>query len=98
MNHCGEGDYQVPVDHDLTFSTNTTFVVEKAQQQQLHSLWRLRKVGVPAQHHSTFYRDALESVWECWFGNSTGLEKHQLSRILETTSNITSSPIPGRGL
>ena len=51
----------VHITDDLTWTTNTTSLVKKAQQR-LHFLRRMRRANLPPSAHTTFYRGAIESI------------------------------------
>ncbi|KAK0141960.1 RNA-directed DNA polymerase from mobile element jockey [Merluccius polli] len=82
---------------DLTFSTNTTAVIKKAQRR-LHPLRRLRKAGLPTPHLTTFYRGTIESIltygFTSWFGSCKAYEQQQLNRIVKTASRIIGASLP----
>ncbi|KAI4886435.1 hypothetical protein NFI96_011889 [Prochilodus magdalenae] len=62
---------------DLTWTTNTSHLVRKAQQR-LHFLPRLRRVNLPQQLLCNFYRSTVESILtSCitvWYGSATSAE------------------------
>ncbi|XP_060799547.1 olfactory receptor 51I2-like [Neoarius graeffei] len=51
----------VHITDDLTWTTNTTSLVKKAQQR-LHFLCRMRRADLPPSALTTFYRGAIESI------------------------------------
>ena len=51
----------VHITDDLTWTTNTTSLVKKAQQR-LHFLCRMRRANLPPSALTTFYRGAIESI------------------------------------
>ncbi|KAM3843222.1 nuclear pore complex protein Nup107 [Diretmus argenteus] len=82
---------------DLSSTSNISAIVKKAQQR-LHPLRRLRKVGLPSPHLTTFYRGTIESVVSyaltSWFGSCKAHEKQRLNKIIKTASKIIGAPLP----
>ncbi|KAK7898562.1 hypothetical protein WMY93_019415 [Mugilogobius chulae] len=86
----------IHIAENLSPSINTTAVTKKAQQR-LHSLRRLRRVGLPTSHLTTVHRGTVESVLSygltSWFGGCSVKEKKQLNRIVKTASKIIGTPM-----
>ncbi|KAI4882647.1 hypothetical protein NFI96_005649, partial [Prochilodus magdalenae] len=82
---------------DLTWTTNTSHLVRKAQQR-LHFLRRLRRVNLPQQLLCNFYRSTVESILtSCitvWYGSATSAERKALQRVVKTAQHITASTLP----
>ena len=76
----------VHITDDLTWTTNTTFLVKKAQQR-LHLLRRMRRANLPPSALTTFYRGAIESILtsslSVWYGSCSAADKKALQRIAE---------------
>ncbi|KAI4894208.1 hypothetical protein NFI96_007184 [Prochilodus magdalenae] len=82
---------------DLSWTTNTSHLVRKAQQR-LHFLRRLRRVNLPQQLLCNFYRSTVESILtSCitvWYGSATSAERKALQRVVKTAQHITASTLP----
>ncbi|KAI4882201.1 hypothetical protein NFI96_003940, partial [Prochilodus magdalenae] len=82
---------------DLTWTTNTSHLVRKAQQR-LHFLRRLRRVNLPQQLLCNFYRSTVESILtSCitvWYGSATSAERKALQRVVKTAQHFTASTLP----
>ncbi|KAI4901817.1 hypothetical protein NFI96_010212 [Prochilodus magdalenae] len=82
---------------DLTWTTNTSHLVRKAQQR-LHFLRRLRRVNLRQQLLCYFYSSTVESILtSCitvWYGSATSAERKALQRVVKTAQHITASTLP----
>ncbi|KAI4905235.1 hypothetical protein NFI96_008737, partial [Prochilodus magdalenae] len=82
---------------DLTWTTNTSHLVRKAQQR-LHFLRRPRRVNLPQQLLCNFYRSTVESILTscitAWYGSATSAERKALQRVVKTAQHITASTLP----
>ncbi|KAI4873791.1 hypothetical protein NFI96_002788 [Prochilodus magdalenae] len=82
---------------DLTWTTNTSHLVRKAQQR-LHFLRRLRRVNLPQQLLCNLYRSTVESILtSCitvWYGSATSADRKALQRVVKTAQHITASTLP----
>lgn len=87
----------VHISDDLTWTTNTTQVVKKAQQR-LYFLRRLRKFGMSPKILSNFYSCTIESILtSCitvWYGSTTEKDRKRLQRVVKTATKITRTPQP----
>lgn len=87
----------VHITDDLTWTTNTTSIVKKAQQC-LHFLRRMRRADLPPSALTTFYRGAIESILtsslSVWYGSCSAADKKALQRAVRTVEKITRSPQP----
>ncbi|TKS65279.1 putative RNA-directed DNA polymerase from transposon BS [Collichthys lucidus] len=72
--------------NDLTWSTNTSYLVRKAHQR-LCFLRRLRRAGLGSSVLTSFYRCVVESVMctciTVWHGNCSAAEKKALQRVVK---------------
>lgn len=71
----------VHITDDLTWTTNTTSLVKKAQTR-LHFLRRMRRADLPTSALTTFYRGAIESILtssvSVWHGSCSAADKKAL--------------------
>ncbi len=83
--------------NSLSWSTNTTAAVKKAQQR-LHFLRVLKKKRLCQKLLVAFYRSAIESVLTycltVWYGGCSGTDKKALQRVIKNVQNITGCPLP----
>ncbi|XP_072251171.1 uncharacterized protein [Leuresthes tenuis] len=74
----------VNITDDLTWTTNTTALVKKAQQR-LHFLRRMRRASLPPSALTTFYRGAIESILtsslSVWYGSCYIADQKALQRV-----------------
>lgn len=82
---------------DLTWSTNTSTVVIKAQQR-LHFLRLLRKCQLETKLVQTFYHTTTESVLAycitVWFAGHKIKNKKALQGVIKTAQKINGCPLP----
>uniref|UniRef100_A0A8C9VFB8 Reverse transcriptase domain-containing protein n=1 Tax=Scleropages formosus TaxID=113540 RepID=A0A8C9VFB8_SCLFO len=87
----------VHITEDLTWTTHTNAVVKKAHQR-LFFLRRLRKLRMNQKILKTFYTCAVESIITgcitSWYGNSTGLNRRSLQRVVRTARHIVGVELP----
>lgn len=87
----------VHITDDLTWTTNTTSLVKKAQTR-LHFLRRMRRADLPTSALTTFYRGAIESILtsslSVWHGSCSAADKKALQRVVRTAEKIIRSPQP----
>ncbi len=85
------------ISENLSWTTNTTAIVKKAQQR-LYFLCTLKKVNLSQQHLTSFYRCSIESVLTygilTWYGSSSAADRKALQRIIKTAQNITNQQLP----
>lgn len=84
------------LDDDLTWKTNTTMLVKKAQQR-LQFLRVLKSNGLAKELMVSFYRSSVESIITycipVWFASCTAKEKRVLQRVINTAQKITGCEI-----
>uniref|UniRef100_A0A3B5QBX0 Reverse transcriptase domain-containing protein n=1 Tax=Xiphophorus maculatus TaxID=8083 RepID=A0A3B5QBX0_XIPMA len=82
---------------DLSWNTNTSHLVKKAQQR-LFFLRKLRRAGLSSRLLVNFYRAMIESIlclnMTVWYGSCTALERKQLTRVVRTAQGIVGCPLP----
>ena len=87
----------VHISDDLSWTTNTTAVVRKAQQR-LHFLRVLRRNHLDEKLLVTFYRAAVESILayciSVWYAGCTAADKRALRRVINTAQKITGCSLP----
>ncbi len=87
----------VHITEDLTWTTNTMSLSEKAQQR-LHFLRRLKRASLPPPILTTFYRGTIESVLtSCitvWYGNCSAADHNTLQQTVNTAAKIIGAPLP----
>ena len=87
----------VHITDDLTWTTNTTSLVKKAQQR-LHFLRRMRRANLPPSALTTFYRGAIESILtsslSVWYGSCPVADQKTLQRVVRSAEKITTSAQP----
>ncbi len=87
----------VHITEDLTWTTNTMSVSNKAQQR-LHFLRRLKRASLPPPILTTFYRGTIESVLtSCitvWYGNCSGADRKTLQWTVNTAAKIIGALLP----
>ena len=85
------------VNDDLSWNSNTTSVIGKAQQR-LYYLRKLKQEGLPNNLLVNFYHCAVESVLTycatVWFCSCTKAEQEALERVVKVASKIIGSPLP----
>lgn len=85
------------VSEELSWSSNTTSVLGKAQQR-LYFLRKLKREGLPKNLLINFYHCAVESVltycMSVWFSSCTKAEQEALQRVVKVASRIIGSPLP----
>ena len=86
----------VHITEDLSWNTNTTALVKKAQQR-LYFLRRLRRARAPAPIMCSFYRGTIESILtSCitvWFGGCTASCRKALQRSVRAAEKIVGVPL-----
>jgi len=87
----------VHITDDLTWTTNTTALVKKAQQR-LHFLRRMRRASLSPSALTIFYRGAIESILtsslSVWYGSCHIADQKALQRVVRTAEKITRSALP----
>ncbi len=82
---------------DLTWNTNTTATIKKAQQR-LYFLRVLRNNHLPQRLLVAFYRSSIESILTyclcVWYSSCTAADRKALQRVVSTAQKITSCPLP----
>ncbi|KAF7669875.1 hypothetical protein LDENG_00100560, partial [Lucifuga dentata] len=82
---------------DLSWSSNTTAVIKKAQQR-LHFLRILRKNNLDGKLLETFYRSCIESLLtyciSVWYTSCTEADRKRLQRVVKTAQKIVGHPLP----
>ncbi len=82
---------------DLTWTTNTTSLLKKAQQR-LYYLRTLRKNSLIEELSVSFYRCSIESVLSygisLWFVSRTAAEREALQRIITAAPKLIGCPLP----
>ncbi|KAK3548288.1 hypothetical protein QTP70_009081 [Hemibagrus guttatus] len=82
---------------DLTWTINTTYLVNKAQQR-LFFLRKLKKAKVPSQLLVNFYRSTTESILcHCitvWYTCCTTENRRDLAQIIKTAQKIVGTKLP----
>lgn len=82
---------------DLTWNTNTTATIKKAQQR-LYFLRVLRANHLPQSLLVAFYRSSIESILTyclcVWYSSCTAADRRALQRVVSTAQKITSCPLP----
>ncbi|KAL0204575.1 hypothetical protein M9458_002593, partial [Cirrhinus mrigala] len=85
------------ITEDLAWTTNTTSLFKKAQQQ-LHFLHRLKRASLPPPILTTFYRGTIESVLtSCitvWYGNCSAAALKTLQWTVKAAAKIFGTPLP----
>ncbi|KAM9366640.1 uncharacterized protein plekho2 [Symphorus nematophorus] len=81
---------------NLTWTTNTSSVLKKAQQC-LHFLRRLRRASLPPPILTFFYRGTVENVLTscitAWFGNCSAQEHKTLQCVVRTAEKVIESSL-----
>ncbi|XP_077455065.1 rapunzel 5 isoform X2 [Stigmatopora argus] len=87
----------VHVTDKLSWSTNTTAVVKKAQTR-LHFLRVLRKNNLGSNLLRTFYRTTVESILAygitVWYAGSTAADKKAMQKVINTAQRIVGCSLP----
>ncbi|KAK5892697.1 hypothetical protein CesoFtcFv8_013051 [Champsocephalus esox] len=87
----------VHISQELTWSTNTTAVIKKAQQR-LYFLRLLRKNHLNQKLLVTFYRSTVESVLtyciSAWYAGCSAADRKALQRVINTAQRIIGCPLP----
>ncbi len=87
----------VHITGDLTWTTNTMSLSNKAQQR-LHFLHQLKRASLPPPILTIFYRGTIESVLtSCitvWYGNCSAADRKTLQRTVNTAAKIIGAPLP----
>ncbi|XP_077466721.1 PHD finger protein 12 isoform X2 [Stigmatopora argus] len=87
----------VHVTDKLSWSTNITAVVKKAQKR-LHFLRVLRKNNLGTNLLITFYRTTVESILAycitVWYAGSTAADKKAMQKVINTAQRIVGCSLP----
>lgn len=87
----------VHISADLSWSTNTSALVKKAQQR-LHYLRVLKREQLSTSLLVTFYRSTIESLLtyavSVWHSSCTVADRKRLQRVTNTAQRIIGSPLP----
>ncbi|XP_077599374.1 UBAP1-MVB12-associated (UMA)-domain containing protein 1 isoform X1 [Stigmatopora nigra] len=87
----------VHVTDRLSWSTNTTVLVKKAQKR-LHFLRVLRRDKLDTKLLATFYRATVESILTygitVWYTGSTTADKKAIQRVINTAQKIVGCSLP----
>ena len=87
----------VHISADLTWTTNTSALVKKAQQR-LHFLRVLKKEQLSTSLLVTFYRSTIESLLtyavSVWHSSCTVADRKRLQRVTNTAQKIIGNPLP----
>lgn len=87
----------VHISADLSWSTNTSALVKKAQQR-LHFLRVLKKEQLDSSLLVTFYRSTIESLLtyavSVWHSSCTEADRKRLQRVTKTAQKIIGCPLP----
>lgn len=85
------------ITEDLSWTTNTTTAVKKAQQR-LYFLRILRKNNLEEKLLVSFYRCSIESVLAycitTWYASCSAADRRALQRVINTAQKITGCPLP----
>lgn len=85
------------ISDDLSWSSNTTAVVKKAQQR-IHFLRVLRRNNLESKLLVTFYRACIESLLtyciSVWYASCTEADKKRLQRVVKTAQRVIGHPLP----
>ncbi|XP_013766202.1 CD109 antigen [Pundamilia nyererei] len=89
------------ISEDLSWSTNTSALVKKAQQH-LHFLRVLRRNRLQTELLVSFYRATIESVLvhtiPVWYAGCTTADKKRLQRVIRTAEKVIGCPLPSLDL
>jgi len=87
----------IHITKDLTWATNTSYLVKKAQQR-LFFLRKLKKTKVPTQLLLNFYRSTIESILcyciTVWYSSCTAENRRALTTIVKSAQRIIDSCPP----
>ena len=87
----------VHIQEDLSWRTNTTAIIKKAQQR-LYFLRVLRNYHLREELLVTFYRCSVESIITycicVWFSSCTAAERKALQRVVNSAQKIIGCPLP----
>ncbi|TKS65262.1 putative RNA-directed DNA polymerase from transposon X-element [Collichthys lucidus] len=87
----------VNITNDLTWSTNTSYLVRKAHQR-LYFLRRLRRAGLGSSVLTSFYRCVVESAMctciTVWHGSCSAAEKKALQRVVKAAQRTVGCSLP----
>ncbi|KAK7910081.1 hypothetical protein WMY93_014765 [Mugilogobius chulae] len=82
---------------DLTWTTNITSLVKKAQQR-LYFLRTLRRANLPQALLLSFYRCSIESILThdmlVWYSSCSALDKKTLDRVVKSAQDIIRTTLP----
>lgn len=85
------------ISSDLSWTTNTTTVVKKAQQR-LHFLRILKQNHLQKKLLVSFYHYSIESVLtyciSVWYASCSTVDRRALQRIISTAQKIIGCPLP----
>uniref|UniRef100_A0A669B3Y2 Reverse transcriptase domain-containing protein n=1 Tax=Oreochromis niloticus TaxID=8128 RepID=A0A669B3Y2_ORENI len=89
------------ISEDLSWSTNTSALVKKAQQR-LYFLRVLRWNRLQTELLVSFYRATIESVLvhaiPVWYAGCTTADKKRLQRVIRTAEKVIGCPLPSLDL
>ena len=87
----------VQITEDLTWSSNTTSLVKKAQKR-LFFLRRMRRAQLPPPILTTFYRGTIESIMtnciSVWSGSCNASDWKAVRRVVRTAEKIIGTSLP----
>ena len=87
----------VHIQEDLSWRTNTTAIIKKAQQR-LYFLRVLKTYHLRQELLVTFYRSTVESILTycvcVWFSSCTAAERKALQRVVNSAQKIIGCPLP----
>ena len=87
----------IHITEELSWSTNTTATVKKAQQR-LHFLRLLRKNKLRQKLLVSFYRSAIESILAygitVWYAGCSAADRRALQRVINAAQKIVGCPLP----
>ena len=87
----------VHIQEDLSWRTNTTAIIKKAQQR-LYFLRVLRNYHLREELLVAFYRSTVETILTycmcVWFSSCTAAERKALQRVVNSAQRITGCPLP----
>jgi hypothetical protein len=85
------------ISQDITWATNTTALVKKAQQR-LYFLRSLNKINLSQKLLLSFYNCSVQSIIShdilVWFSSCTAADKKALDRVRKSAQNIIHTQLP----